>query len=729
MVGETAEKSRYLEEQISKQLQFWINKITILGIFLFPLIGIADYFITPENFNTFIVYRLCITAVLAFLLFLNGLKRNKTYQYVIVSLIVISSAVVIELMILGFGGHASPYYAGMNLLIIASLGLIPFSFPLSISISGIIYAIYIGPILLLDEITNFPAFITNNLFMISTFSIALTWRILSQKSMVNELSLQYDLAIEKLKLEQYSTRLEHLVDERTRALSLSEQRYRALFDNANDGIAVFSRDGIVVDVNRRFCELHGFEKEVLIGTHYRLLEAENRKGEAEKRIAAILKGDAFVFETEHYKKDGSRILLEVSSRAIEIGGEMYIQSFHRDITEKKRLQEQLFQSQKMESIGALAGGIAHDFNNILTAILGHAELLHEFCGLDDRAKQKVKVIEGSARRAGQMVSKLLSFARKGNFEVLPLNLNSVVKDTVELLDRMMAKKAIELNLKIDDGLPSINGDSNQIEQVIMNLVVNAMDAMPGGGTISISTSTRVLDREATLVHPLLVPGRYAVLSISDTGAGIPEEIRDRIFDPFFTTKERGKGTGLGLAMVYGIVKEHKGVINVRSVQGKGSTFEIYLPASERTFYKAEKHVAHPKAGRENILVVDDEADILSFIRDVLESQGYTVLATDNPVYAQEVCKEIADDIDLVITDVMMPLVDGRELIRHFKKIKPSLRIIAISGFDMTNHGRKDRDIDAFIRKPFQGTHLLFVVRNVLDSERSASFLRRLPASD
>ncbi|MBI5198969.1 MAG: PAS domain S-box protein, partial [Nitrospirae bacterium] len=580
----------------------------------------------------------------------------------------------------------------------------------------VIYAIYFIPILALDNITNIRIFVNNNIFLLSSFIGGLAWRYVNQNLLIKKLSLEYDLAKDKEQLKVYSHQLEDLVAERTKDLSISEQRFRGLFDNANDGVVVLDKDGIIINVNKRFCELHGFEKDALIGTPVRLIEVESQDGKKEERMDRILNGESFVFETEHYRRDGTKILLEVSSKAIDIAGELYIQSFHRDISDKKRLQEQLFQSQKMESIGVLAGGIAHDFNNILTAILGHAELLHEYSDLDVSSRQKVKTIENSARKAGQMVSKLLSFARKGSLEILPISLNNVINDTIELVGKMMANRKISVKMELDEKISAIYGDSNQIEQVVMNLILNSADAMHDGGTITVSTSSVDLQSKASHVHPLLNPGKYAVLSVFDTGTGITDEVKNRMFEPFFTTKEPGKGTGLGLAMVYGIVKEHKGVINVESQIGKGTTFEIYLPASDSVVHKVEKAPDYSMAGQEKILVIDDESDVLNFVKEVLDAQGYSVIVTDNPIYALDIFKQIHDSIDLVITDIIMPLVNGRELIKHFKMIKPEVKVIGISGYDAGKIGKKDRDIDAFIRKPFESIYLLSTIRRVLDSE-------------
>jgi two-component system cell cycle sensor histidine kinase/response regulator CckA len=722
------EKERYLKLQLEQITQRWTGISTSCGAVFFILLSTMDYFATPVNFQKFLVYRFSIASLLFVLFLLNRVKRNVYYQNTLIVIGVALSAVTIELMILSFGGHKSPYYAGMNLLILAVLGLIPLNLFVATLATCIIYSTYLFPILLFDRIDDPTSFIISNAFMVSILSMAFLWRILSHRSIVTELNLQYDLEQQKEQLRRYSTQLEQLVEERTRELNKSELMLRSLFDNANDGIMIMNSDGVILDANQKACDMHGFNRDTLLGTNIKLLETQENQQLYKDRMARILKGESLLFETQHYRRDGTKISLDISSKAIEVEGATYVQSFHRDITEKKRLQEQLFQSQKMESIGVLAGGIAHDFNNILSAILGHAELLHEFSNLDAAGKERVRIIENSARKAGQMISKLLSFARKGNFESVPISLNDIVKDTVDLLERMITKRNIAIKMDIDRALPPVEGDANQLEQVVMNIIVNAGDVMPSGGVITVATSSVDLQKDAASVHPLLVPGRYVVLKISDTGPGIPEEIRDKIFDPFFTTKGPGKGTGLGLAMVYGIVKEHQGVIDVRTKLGSGTTFAIYLPASGKLVPRLERPSVSSIVGREKILVVDDEEDVVSFIKDVLEAQGYKVLATTNPVYALDLFKEIHDTIDLVISDIIMPLVNGRELIRHFKLIKPAVSILAISGYEAGTIDKNDRDINGFIRKPFEGIYLLTVVRRVLNATGAPSSSRRMPLS-
>jgi len=378
----------------------------------------------------------------------------------------------------------------------------------------------------------------------------------------------------------------------------------------------------------------------------------------------------------------------------------------------------LMHSQKMESIGSLAGGIAHNFNNILTAILGYAELLLEFSNLDGTSKQRVQNIESSARKAGVMVSKLLSFARRDAHEVLPLNLNDVITDSVKLFEGVLNKR-IGLKVDLSGNISPIEGDPNQLEQVIMNLMVNARDAMPDGGLMTVRTAVAELGKSDLDIPADIEPGKYVMLSVSDTGSGIPKEIMGRIFDPFFTTKEKGKGTGLGLATVYGIVKDHKGYISVRSEVGKGTSFDIYLPSSSKTAFRISPPQSFAVEGNENILVIDDDREVLNFIRDILESHGYTVMPANNPLTAVDTFKNLAARIQLVITDVMMPLMEGTELIKNLRTIKPNTKIVVVSGYS-NDTIQKEKMADAFIKKPFEGIELLSTVRKLLDTETRRS---------
>ncbi len=710
------DKKRYIEQELLKLTKYWISFALILGAVFFILLSILDYFITPQKFLSFLFDRLTCAFLMIVLHFFNRQRLSKHFQYTIIISAAVLTSSIVELMILSTGGHQSTYYAGMIITTVFLIGILPIPFKLSSVLVSIAFSIYLFPILIFDRITNVQIFINNNAFLIATFMIALIWRFLSQRSLINELSLQYELDKDKKELEVYSTQLEELVQERTKELAISEKWHRSIFDNATDGIIVLDKSGVIINVNQKACEIHGFDKNALSGVNIELLETGEDKGIFKNRMSRILGGDAIIFETEHYKKDGNKVILEVSSKAIDIGGELFIQSFYRDITEKKKIQEQLMHSQKMESVGALAGGIAHNFNNILTAILGYSELLLEFSEMDDTSKHRVKNIESAARKAGVMISKLLSFSRRESHEVLPLNLNDLVNDSAKLFEGVLDKR-IGLKINLCENMHVIEGDPNQLEQVVMNLMVNARDAMPEGGLITIKTGVIEIGRNSFINTPAYIKaGKYILMSISDTGCGIPAEIRDRIFDPFFTTKEKGKGTGLGLASVYGIVKDHKGYISVQSEVEKGTTFDIYLPVSERTVPLSAKPTTFPIEGSESILLIDDDKDVLNLIRDILETHGYTVMPLNNPLTAVEIFKNQSSRIQLVITDIMMPLMEGGELIKSLRQVKPDIKIIAISGYTDTNIiNHKELIVDAFVKKPFERIDLLSTVRRLLDT--------------
>ena len=572
------DKENYLKEELQNLIKFWGSRALIAGAVVFIALSVLDYFITPQNFFRFLLYRVACSflMIILFLIYRTNISIFSLNMIVVFAAILTSATV--ELMILSFGGHQSTYYAGIIITIVFMLGIIPLTFGMSLIVVSVAYSIYLFPIIMFDTITNLNVFVSNNAFLIATFIIALMWRFLGQKSLMKELGLQYDLDQERNKLRIYSSQLEDLIQERTKDLSISEKWHRAIFDNATDGVIVLDKNGAIINVNQRASDITGFDRDALIGTNVKLIESKEDSIKYYERMARILNGESLIYETEHYRKDGRKIVMEVSSKMLEIGGETYIQSFYRDVTEKKNIQEQLIHSQKMESIGVLVGGIAHNFNNILSAILGYAEILLEFSNLDDVSRQRVHNIEISARKAGVMIKQMMRFARREAHEVLPLNLHDAVNDTVKLFEGALNKN-IKLSVDLDVHTYIVNGDPNQIEQVIMNLLVNAKDAMPDGGLLKISTRFIDVGGDPLNIPFYILPGRYVILTISDTGSGIPKEIIDRIFDPFFTTKEKGKGTGLGLATVYGIIKDHKGYIYVQSDIGKGTTFDIYLPVS------------------------------------------------------------------------------------------------------------------------------------------------------
>ena len=389
-----------------------------------------------------------------------------------------------------------------------------------------------------------------------------------------------------------------------------------------------------------------------------------------------------------------------------------------EITERKRLEEQLLQSQKMEAVGQLAGGVAHDFNNILTAIVGYADLLATEFDPTDRRLEDLEEIRKSARRAAALTRQLLAFSRKQVLEPRVLDINEVVQNMDKML-RSLISESIRLETHYAPNLSSVRADPNQIEQVIMNLAINARDAMPEGGTLTIETGNATLDEDYALRHLSVMPGAYVMLAVSDTGCGMDEDTKARIFEPFFTTKEKGKGTGLGLSTVYGIVKQHGGNIWLYSEPGKGSTFKVYLPAVQEQPEVVRKSAPHavPKSGGETVLVVEDDDQLRRLAHRALAAQGYDVLEADRGSTAIDIARRHPGKIDLLLTDVVMPDTNGRKLADHLRASRPGLRVLFMSGYPdgaMGHNGMLEKGV-AYVAKPFTTEAISRKVREILDT--------------
>jgi signal transduction histidine kinase len=384
--------------------------------------------------------------------------------------------------------------------------------------------------------------------------------------------------------------------------------------------------------------------------------------------------------------------------------------------EKEKLHDQLLQAQKMEAIGQLSGGIAHDFNNILTAILGFGNLVKIQVENDSTLSMYMKHILNSAEKAAKLTQDLLAFSRKQMISPMPINVNKVIKGVEKILPRLIGED-IELSIHISDKDLTVMADGNQMEHVLMNLATNARDAMPEGGNLLISSDFTEIDKRFINMYGYGEPGRYAVITVSDTGEGIDEQTKEKIFEPFFTTKEVGKGTGLGLAMVYGIVKQHDGFINVYSEPGKGTTFKIYLPFTHAEIADAkEVELPIPKGGTETILVSEDDALVRKFMRKVLEGAGYTVIEAKDGEDAIEVFIENKDRIKLLVLDVIMPKKNGKEVYETLKETTPYLKALFTSGYSADILHKKGiiSEGPEVILKPISSNNLLRKIRDLLD---------------
>ncbi|HET7290481.1 MAG TPA: PAS domain-containing protein [Thermodesulfobacteriota bacterium] len=399
---------------------------------------------------------------------------------------------------------------------------------------------------------------------------------------------------------------------------------------------------------------------------------------------------------------------------------LYLEGFVTDITKRKRLEERLAQSQKMEAVGKLAGGIAHDFNNLLTVVLNYSDLLLSRPLVDKKQEEGIREIRSAGQRAAALTSQLLAFSRKQILQPKVLDLNGVVTG-MERMIRRLIRENIELVTELEPALGRVKADPVQIEQVIMNLAINAGDAMPRGGRLHLQTSNVSQNDASAVLKPHLPPGRYVMLAVSDTGHGMDEATLSQIFDPFYTTKELGKGTGLGLATVYGIIKQSGGHVTVDSGRDRGTTFKIFLPAVEGQPEQAGESAgitARPQGGPETILIAEDQQEVLSLVSLVLEEAGHKVLEANNCIEAVRTCEKFEDPINLLLIDVVMPQMSGPELARRLTALHPEMKVLYMSGYI-------DNTIDeygvfssgsSFIQKPFTPALLLGKVREVLDSQ-------------
>ncbi|MCJ7617777.1 MAG: PAS domain S-box protein [Desulfobacterales bacterium] len=517
--------------------------------------------------------------------------------------------------------------------------------------------------------------------------------------------------------------LELELTERMRAkdtLRESEQKYRTLFQDSRDAIYMTSREGEFIDVNRSALDLFNQNREEMIGLDIRKICVNPDDWHCfQKQIERH--GSVRDYELKFRRKDGTKMDCLVTSTVhrTDDGGILGYQGIIRDISNQKQLEARLQQAQKMEAIGTLAGGIAHDFNNILQAVSGYVQLLLIKKKAEDPDSHYLKQIYKSAHRAGDLVKQLLIFSRKVESKLRPVDLNHEVAQVAKLL-RMTIPKMIDIELNLAKDLKIINADSIQLEQIIMNLALNAKDAMPDGGKLLFETNNVILDQEYCKIHLGATCGEYVLLSTSDTGHGIDKESFDHIFEPFYTTKETGHGTGLGLAMVYGIAKNHGGYITCYSEIGQGTVFKIYFPVLnskvvEQEIEDAEK--ADMLGGHEIILLVDDEDAIRDLGRDMLTMYGYTTITAEDGETAIEIYEKEKERISLVILDIGMPGMGGSKCLQELLRIDPEAKVIMASGYMKSGKEKETIESDAagFIGKPYKLTDMLKKVREVLDN--------------
>jgi len=500
------------------------------------------------------------------------------------------------------------------------------------------------------------------------------------------------------------------------SLRESEKRFRTLVENAADAFFLNTMDGKIIDVNSRACESLGYTREQLLSMTLSDIGIEIKNDHHNIHSGGkLISGKPVTIEGTHRRKDGTIFPVEIQFAPVSVAGGNFLLGLARDISQRRELEEQLRQSHKMESIGTLAGGIAHDFNNILGIILGNTELAIDDVPEWNPTRLNLDEIRIATLRAKDVVRQLLSFARKTKLEKKPINIIPIIEESLKLL-RSSISTSVEIRQNIPECVDTILADPTQINQVLINLCTNADHAMPDGGILEISLKNIELDEDRAAQYPDLKPGRYVSLMVSDTGLGISQEKMDRIFDPYFTTKEVDKGTGMGLAVVHGIVKGHNGLIAVESELGKGATFSIYFPVVEkRTVVETETDEKLP-AGNERVLFIDDEESIVKLTRLRLERLGYKVEATTSPIEALALFNSRPDKFDLVITDLTMPKMTGDKLAEEILNIRPRIPIIICTGFSEKIDEKSAKSMGAadYIDKPLDKRDFALKVRKALD---------------
>lgn len=503
---------------------------------------------------------------------------------------------------------------------------------------------------------------------------------------------------------------------------LAEERIRqqaSLLDKAQDAILVCDLKYQIIYWNHGAARLYGWTVGEVLGRDICDLLCAGNTEHLRQAQAALEARDEWKTETKHATKSGKSVTVE--SRWTLVRNEQnqpdYLLITNTDITERKQIEQQLLRAQRMESIGTLAGGIAHDLNNILSPILLTVEML-QLKDFDEDTNRWLSIVRENAERGADLIKQVLTFARGMTGERVSVQVKHIIKDLVKVLQETLPK-SITVKFELDSDIHVISADPTQIHQVLMNLCINARDAMPTGGTLTLAARNIYLDENYARMNIEANEGRYVLLTVSDTGTGMSADVQKRIFDPFFTTKELGKGTGLGLATALSIVKSHDGFINVYSEIGKGTQFTVYLPTAEaeKSEQRSAKTSSLPRGAGETILVVDDEENILEITRMTLEKFGYSVLTAVDGTDALAIYAQKSSEIALVLTDLAMPYMDGMATTRALRKINPDIKVIATSGLTTSEQTAEMQalNIDAFLSKPYTAETLLVTLAQILEN--------------
>ncbi|UCF91969.1 MAG: PAS domain S-box protein [Desulfobacterales bacterium] len=736
----------FQKEYFTKSIRH-VRIALLLAIFMYGIFGILDAWIAPEVKHTLWLIRYAIFLPSAFAVFLFSFSRQfEAYMQLSIAAVIMMAGFGIIGMILvaPYPGHTS-YYAGLILVSIYGYTFFKLRFIWATLASWTIVLAYECAAGWLIE-NPVPIFLNNNFFFLAGniigMSACYSIELYARKDFVNTGLLES----EKRKAKAFNRELEKRVADRTAQLVVandylkqeieerkraeiaaraSEERFKNLSENSPEIIYTLNCDGTFSYVNPAWQKVLGHAPTDVIGKYFvDFVPAKDTKKYVRlfKRIRDIRETITDITGTLVHKNGAMHLFSLSGSPNLDSQGEVIgMVGFLKDITEQQKLQTQLLQAQKMESIGTLAGGVAHDFNNILSAIIGYSELAELDVCDPTKVKENLKEILKASQRAKELVQQILSFSRQDEEALKPVEIELIVKEALKLL-RASLPSTIEIRLHVDPKPGIIEADPTQIHQLLMNLCTNAAFAMNDeGGVLEVSLNKVLIDTPLTTRYLDIVPGTYTRLTVRDTGHGMPPLVLEKIFDPYFTTKKKGKGTGLGLAVVHGIVQRHRGGIGVESAPGKGTTFHVYFPSKGRAAEAVamELDASLPKGG-ECILFLDDEEDLVNIGAQMLSHLGYKVVPYMNSVEALELFRADPAQFDLVITDMTMPKLTGDKLAKELIKIRPDIPIILCTGYSasITEEQAKDIGIKVFSPKPLVMRDLAETTRRVLDEKKN-----------